>query len=92
MKMLVLAITTAAAALTASPVLAATANGGTSSIQLAQADVYVGPRGPGVVIDEPRRRPGITIETEGRRSGCRSVTVREWRNGERIVRTERRCD
>jgi len=52
-----------------------------------------GPRGPGVVVEEPRRRPGVVIETEGRRNrDCRSVSVSEWRNGLQVTRTERRCD
>ena len=88
---MVLALATAAAVLTAAPLLSTTAKA--DPIQLAQADVdvRVGPRGPGVVIDHPRRRHGVVIETEGRR-GCRSVTTKEWRNGVRVTRTERRCD
>jgi len=91
MKMLVLAVTTAAAVLTTTPLLAGSADT-TEAIRLAQVDVYVAPPRPGVVIEE-RRRPGVVIDTEGRRNrDCRSVTVREMRNGERITRTERRCD
>jgi len=46
-----------------------------------------------VVIDEPRRRRDVEIETEGHTlRDCRSVNVREWRNGVRVTRTERRCD
>jgi len=93
MKTIVLAMTAAAAVLTAAPLLGATAKA--DPVQLAQADVNVriGPRGPGVVIDEPRHRHGVVIETEGRRNrDCRSVTVSEWRNGVRVTRTERQCD
>jgi hypothetical protein len=93
MKTMVLAIATAAAVLTAAPLLAGTAKA--DPTRLAQADIDVrigGPRGPGVVIDEPRRhRRGVVVETEGR-AHCRSVTTREWRNGVRVSRTERRCD
>ena len=93
MKRMMLAIATAAAVLTTAPLLAGTARA--EFIRLAQADidVRIGPRGPGVVIDEPHRRRDIEVETEGRSlRDCRSVTVREWRNGVRVTRTERRCD
>jgi hypothetical protein len=41
---------------------------------------------------EPRhRRHGVVVETVGR-SHCRTVTVREWRHGMRVSRTERQCD
>jgi hypothetical protein len=84
MKTIVIAITTAAAVLTAAPMLAGVASA--DPVRLAQVDVDVrmgGPRGPGVVID-----------TDGRRHhrDCRSVTVSEWHNGVKVVRTERRCD
>jgi hypothetical protein len=64
------------------------------TMQLAQVgvgvDIDVGrPRG-GVVIEE-RRRPGVVIETEGRRS-CRTVTVTERENGVAVSRTRRVCD
>ena len=91
MKTMVLAIATAAAVLTAAPLLAGTAKADPSQLAQADIDVRIGPRGPGVVIDEPRRRPGVVIETEGR-ARCRSVTVREWHNGVRVSRTERQCD
>ena len=93
MKTMMLAIATAAGVLTAAPLLAGTARA--DAVRLAQADidVRIGPRGPGVVIDEPRRRRDIEVETEGRSlRDCRSVTVREWRNGVWVTRTERRCD
>ena len=94
MKTIAIAMTTAAAVLTAAPMLAGVAKA--DPLRLAQVDVDVrvgGPRGPGVVIDEPRRRPGVVIETEGRRNrDCRSVTVSEWSNGVKVSRTERRCD
>jgi hypothetical protein len=85
----ILAMATAAAVLTAAPLLAGTAKA--DPTRLAQVDVRIGPRAPDVVIDQPRRRPGVVIETEGRRD-CRSVTTKEWRNGVRVTRTERRCD
>ena len=86
---MVLAMATAVAVLTVAPLFAGAANA--DPTQLAQVDVRVGPRAPDVVIDGPRRRPGVVIETEGRRD-CRSVTTKEWRNGVRVTRTERRCD
>src|SRR5215510_2153597 len=98
MKQIVLALTMAAAVVTATPLLVQTAGSARAdSTQLAQADVDVrigGPRRPGVVIEEPRRRErGIVVDTEGRgRRDCRSVTVSEWRDGVRVSRTERRCD
>jgi hypothetical protein len=83
MKSIVIAITTATAVLTAAPMLAGSAKA--DPVRLAQVDVDVrvgGPRGPGVVID-----------TDGRRNrDCRTVTVSEWHNGVKVVRTERRCD
>jgi hypothetical protein len=87
----VLAMATAAAVLTAAPLFAGAAKADPTRLAQADIDVRIGPRGPGVVIDEPRRRPGVVIETEGRRD-CRSVTTKEWRNGVRVTRTERRCD
>jgi hypothetical protein len=96
MKQIVLAMTTAAAVLTATPLLVqTTGTARADSTQLAQVDVRIGePRRPGVVIEEPRRRDrDIVIDTEGRgRRDCRSVTVSEWRDGVRVSRTERRCD
>jgi Ni/Co efflux regulator RcnB len=96
MKQIVLAMTTAAAVVTATPLLVqTTGTARADSTQLAQVDVRVGePRRPGVVIEEPRRRDrDVIIGTEGRgRGNCRSVTVSEWRDGARVSRTERRCD
>jgi hypothetical protein len=96
MKQIVLAVTMAAAAVTATPLLAqTTGTARADSTQLAQVDVRIGePRRPGVVIEEPRRRDrDVVIGTEGRgRGDCRSVTVSEWRDGVRVSRTERRCD
>jgi hypothetical protein len=65
-------------------------------MRLAQmdADVRRGapPRGPGVVVEEPRP-PAVAIETEGRGGrDCRFVTVDEWRDGVKVTRAERRCD
>ena len=93
MTRMMLAIATAAAVLTSAPLLAGTARADSARRAQADVDVRIGPRGPGVVIDEPRRRRDVEIETEGRmRRDCRSVTVREWRDGVRVTRTERRCD
>ena len=93
MKRMMLAIATAAAVLTTAPLLAGTARADSTRLAQADVDVRIGPRGPGVVIDEPRRRRDVEIETEGRTlRDCRSVNVREWRNGVRVTRTERRCD
>jgi hypothetical protein len=89
MKTTIFAMATAAAVLTAAPLLAETAKA--DPTRLAQVDVRIGPRAPDVVIEQPRRRPGVVIETEGRRD-CRTVTTKEWRNGVRVTRTERRCD
>ena len=92
MKNALLAIATAAAVLTAAPLLAGTAKA--DPIRLAQADVDVrigGRGGPGVAVETPRRyRRGVVV-TDGR-SHCRTVTVREWRHGARVTRTERHCD
>jgi hypothetical protein len=93
MKAIALAMMTAAS-LAAGPRLAQPAN--TDPTRLAQVDLDVRrgvpPRGPGVVIEEPRP-PAVAIETEGRGGrDCRSVTVNEWRDGVRVMRTERRCD
>lgn len=92
MKAITLALITAAGL--AVSLLAQTAHA--DPMRLAQVDVDVRrgapPRGPGVVIEEPRP-PAVAIETEGR-SGrdCRSVTVNEWRDGVKVTRTEQRCD
>jgi hypothetical protein len=91
MKNALLAIATAAAVLTAAPLLAGTAKA--DPVRLAQADVDVrigGRGGPGVVVDTPRRYHRGVVVTDGR-SHCRTVTVREWRHGARITRTERQC-
>jgi hypothetical protein len=90
MKTTLLAIATAAAVLTAAPLPAGTAKA--DPIRLAQADVNVRIGGPGVVVGEPRpHRRGVVVETDGR-AHCRTVTVREWRHGMRVTRTERQCD
>lgn len=90
MKNLLLTAATAAALLTVAPLLAGTATA--DPIRLAQADVNVrGPEGPGVSVGDHRRhRRGVVVETTGR-SHCRTVTVREWRHGMRVTRTERQC-
>jgi len=93
MKSIVIAMTTAAAVMTAAPMLAGAAKADPLRLAQADVDVRIGPRGPGVVIEEPRRRPGVVIETEGRRNrDCRSVSVTEWQNGVKVTRTERQCD
>ena len=80
----ILAMVTAAAALTVAPLLAGTAQA--DPTRLAQVDINIGGsrpvvveqrRRPAVVIEhrrrpavviQERRRPGVVIETEGRRS------------------------
>ena len=92
MKNALLAIATAAAVLTVAPLLAGTAKA--DPVRLAQADVDVrigGRDGPGVVVGTPRRHRHGVVVTDGR-SHCRAVTVREWRHGARVTRTERQCD
>jgi hypothetical protein len=91
MKPIMLAMTTAALA---ASLFAQSA--GADPMRLAQIDPDVRkgatPRGPGVVIEEPRP-PAVAIETEGRNGrDCRFVTVNEWRDGAKVTRTERRCD
>ena len=84
MKNVLLAIATAAAALTVAPLLAGTAQA--DPTRMAQVDINIGGsrpgyvehrRRPGVVIEHRRRpavviehhrRPGVVVETEGRRS------------------------
>jgi len=89
MKNALLAIAAAAAVLTAAPLLAGTAKA--DPIQVAQADINVRVGGPGVIVEPRHRRHGVVVETVGR-SHCRTVTVREWRHGMRVSRTERQCD
>jgi hypothetical protein len=67
MKNALLAIATAAAVLTAAPLLAGTAKA--DPIRLAQADVDVrigGRDGPGVVVGTPRRHRHGVVVTDGR--------------------------
>ena len=84
MKTTILAMVTAAAALTVAPLLAGTAQA--DPTRLAQVDINIGGSRPGVVVEhrrrpavvierrrpavviQERRRPGVVIETEGRRS------------------------
>jgi hypothetical protein len=68
-------------------------------MQLAQADIRVGPgpaveerRGPGVTIEERHHRPGVVIEeTEGRRRDCVSRSESASRNGVTVTEHERDC-
>ena len=95
MRTTMLAVT-AAAVITAAPVLTGTARA--DSIRLAQ-DVRVGP--PGVRVEEHRgpavieehRRPGVVIEeTEGRRRGdCVTHSESTTRNGVTVTEKERDC-
>ncbi len=87
MKNLLLAIATAAAALTVAPLLAGTAQA--DPTRMAQVDINIGGSRPGYV-EHRRHRRGVVVETTGR-SHCRTVTVREWRHGARVTRTERQC-
>jgi hypothetical protein len=84
MKTTILAMVTAAAALTVAPLLAGTAQA--DPTRLAQVDINIGGSRPGVVVEhrrrpavvierrrpavviQERRRPDVVIETEGRRS------------------------
>ena len=83
MKTTILAMVTAAAALTVAPLLAGTAQA--DPIRLAQVDINIGGSRPVVVehrrrpavvferrrpavVSQERRRPGVVIETEGRSS------------------------
>jgi len=59
MKNILLAIATAAAALTVAPLLAGTAQAGPT--RLAQVDINIGGSRPGVVV-EHRRRPAVVVE------------------------------
>jgi hypothetical protein len=87
MKTIIVAMNTATALFAAMPLPADTAKA--DSVQLAQLDVRIG----------ERRGPGVVIGTEGRRyrdrdrdSGCRKITVTEWRRGVKVERTKWRCD
>jgi len=92
MRISALAMATVAAVSMVAPLSSVPARA--DSMQLAQVGVEVDvgrPRG-GVVIEE-RRRPGVVIETEGRRNrDCRTVTVTERQNGVSVSRTRRVCD
>ena len=49
-------------------------------------DVRIGPRdGPGIVIGEQRRYRNRD------RSGCRKITVTEWRKGVKVEKTKWDC-
>jgi hypothetical protein len=97
MRTTLFAMTTAAAALLALSAVPTSAG----QMQLAQADVRVGPpgvtveehRGPGVTIEERHHRPGVVIEeTEGRRRGdCVSRSESTTRNGVTVTEKERDC-
>jgi hypothetical protein len=95
MRSTLFAMATAAAVLL--PLTAAPASAG--QMQLAQADIRVGPgpaveerRGPGVTIEERHHRPGVTIEeTEGRRRDCVSRSESTSRNGVTVTEHERDC-
>jgi hypothetical protein len=82
MKTTMLAIVTAAAALTVAPLLAGTAQA--DPTRLAQVDINIGGSRPGVV--EHRRRPGVVIE-ERRRP---DVVVRERRRPNVVIEERRR--
>jgi len=100
MRSTVIALATAAAALTVAPLLTSTAQA--ASIQLAQVDVdvNVGAR-PGVRVEErhhkdvviEKRRPGVVIEeTNGRgRRDCVTRSESESRNGVTVTQSERSC-
>lgn len=83
MKTTMLAIVTAAAALTVAPLLAGTAQA--DPTRLAQVDINIGGSRPGVVLEE-RRRSGVVIE-ERRRP---DVVVRERRRPNVVIEERRR--
>jgi hypothetical protein len=96
MKTTLLAMATAAAVLL--PLSAVPASAG--QMQMAQADIRVGPpgvtveerRGPGPVIEERHHRPGVVIEeTEGRRGDCVTHSESTTHNGVTVTEKERDC-
>ena len=82
MKTTILAMVTAAAALTVAPLLAGTAQA--DPIRLAQVDINIGGSRPGVVV-EHRRRPAVVIEHRRR-----PAVVIEHRRRPAVVIQERR--
>jgi Rieske Fe-S protein len=101
MRSTVIALAAAASVLTAVPLLTSAAHA--DSTRLAQVDVgvNVGPRGPGVRVEErrrpdvviERRRPGVVIEeTNGRgRRDCVTRSESESRNGVTVTESQREC-
>ena len=96
MKTTLLAMATAAAVLL--PLSAVPTSAG--QMQMAQADIRVGPpgvtveerRGPGPVIEERHPRPGVVIEeTEGRRRDCVTHSESTTQNGVTVTEKERDC-
>ena len=82
MKTTILALVTAAAALTVAPLLAGTAQA--DPTRLAQVDINIGGSRPGVVV-EHRRRPAVVIES--RRP---AVVIQERRRPDVVIETEGR--
>ena len=82
MKTTILAMVTAAAALTVAPLLAGTAQA--DPIRLAQVDINIGGSRPGVVVEQ-RRRPAVVIER--RRP---AVVIQERRRPDVVIETEGR--
>ena len=83
MKNILLAIATAAAALTVAPLLAGTAQA--DPTRLAQVDINIGGSRPGVVV-EHRRRPAVVIEHRRRPA----VVIEHRRRPGVVVETEGR--
>jgi hypothetical protein len=76
--MRMIAIATAGAAF-----MALASIGATPAAAQAGVDVHIG--------DGPRA--GVVVEPERRHHrDCKTVTVKEWRHGERVTRTVRKCD
>jgi hypothetical protein len=76
----------AVSCLFAAPSFAAPVNAG-NSFQMAQVDINIGARRPGVVVRE--RRPAVVVHERNR---CRVVETRTRRpNGTIVIRKERRC-
>jgi superfamily II DNA helicase RecQ len=83
MKTTILAMVTAAAALTVAPLLAGTAQA--DPTRLAQVDINIGGSRPGVVV-EHRRRPAIVVEHRRRPA----VVIEHRRDPAVVIEHQRR--
>ena len=101
MRSTVIALAAAASVLTAVPLLTSIAHADSTRLAQVDVDVNVGPRGPGVRVEERRRpdvviekrRPGVVIEeTNGRgRRDCVTRSESESRNGVTVTESQREC-